>query len=805
MSSTWDPALEYEERTLALKKLLVAALSAALISSALVAVAPAAQARSIDDGCADVEVVWARGSGQKVGVSNEFIRFRDQLKERIPPASVTLNLYELAADKATGGYGGHSYEAIAVGLTSPVTSAGAKISGGFGYAYGRSVNSGVGELYNYLKERQAKCSGSRFILGGYSQGAQVVSQTLEKINSENAGMLARIDFGAMFADPKLHLPEGEGIYPPACRGEAFSSWRRTVPNCLTDNGSLGARKPYVPDSFKAKAGLWCYDEDLVCGSSGVSYLGHLIYAQVGGAIDEAAKEIADRLQLSLPPAKAATLKTGVLLIGTGTTGLDVAFVIDTTGSMGDDIDQALAFARSSAATIKELRGRVALIAYRDVGDTYTAKVFAPLASDLTNFQAQLDGLAAGGGGDTPEALLHALMTTLNGLNWRPGATKAAVVLTDADFHQPDQVDGATVAQVAARALEIDPVNVYPVVPDFLAAAYKELADRTSGAVIINGGDTEASLKTALTKLRNRPVALLPLTDYYGQPGQSFTFDASKSYVAGSTITGYEWDFDGDGVFDTSTPGPITTHQYAKVFDGSMQVRVRAADGGVANASALVHVGTVTPGAGEPAAPRNLKAAVLSTVGGVSTVRLTWTPADTLANRWGISVNGVQVGITAGTTSVDVTDVQRAEAVTFGVRGLTAGDKMGATATVTLPKAGLVKPTLDIMPGSATNPLVAGRPGVVPVALLTAPGFNATSIDFRTACFGSEKFPAKRDCTEAHMKAHREDVDRDGDVDLVLHFEVRQTGIALGDRRACLSAKLPTGASFEACDVVAVKR
>ncbi len=52
--------------------------------------------------------------------------------------------------------------------------------------------------------------------------------------------------------------------------------------------------------------------------------------------------------------------------------------------------------------------------------------------------------------------MHALTTTFNGLTWRPGATKAAIVLTDADYHDPDLVDGSTSASVAKRSLEIDP-------------------------------------------------------------------------------------------------------------------------------------------------------------------------------------------------------------------------------------------------------------------------------------------------------------------------------------------------------------
>ncbi|MGY1837663.1 cutinase family protein [Blastococcus sp. SYSU DS0510] len=793
-------------------KLLLRAFLALLMGCAgLVVVAPSASAAAVDDTCGIVEAVWVRGSGQALGAT-ENNRFRSQLESRVVSATTTLHYFELGSDPA--GYGGHVYEAITVGEWYKNGNAiGARLSGGLGNDYGRSINSGVGELYNYLLQRLDKCQSARFVLGGYSQGAQVVGQTLEKMASENPGSTDRIDFSALFGDPKLYLPEGEGIWPAACRGEGYSTWRRIVPDCDTDNGSLGARKPYLPTAVSSKVGLWCADDDFVCGSDKRFSVtaGHFTYAATGGAIDDAVLEIARRLRSTVPAPSSGGINVEIGLIGAGTTGLDVAFVIDTTGSMGPYIEQAKAFARSAAASIQEQRGRVALIAYRDIGDAYTATIFSGLSGDLSDFQVKLDGLSPSGGGDLPEALLHALMTTLNGLDWRPGATKAAIVLTDAGFHNPDRVDGSTVEQVAARALEIDPVNVYPIVPEFLAGEYAELAELTTGQVIVNSGDTVGSLTTALTRLRNRPVVLLPQADYYGQPGEQFTFDASRSYVVGSSITGYEWDFEGDGVFDQTTTTPVATHRYAAAFDGSMQVRVTAADGGIANASAFVHVGTAPPRLPTPAAPINVTVQEIAASGDNSTVRLSWTPADGLSNRWAVSVGGVPVGLSggAGTTSVEITDVNRLADVTFGVAGVTADDVVGAEATVVLPKRSttppVATPTIDIAPGSADNPINLRSRGVTPVAVLSTASFDATRLDVRSLCFGDAEAPAERDCTESHGRVHAEDANRDGRLDAVLHFDTPQLGVDAGDTRACASGRLPSGAAFESCDAIRVQR
>lgn len=774
-----------------------------LSAASVVLFASPASAKLVDNPCQDVESVFARGSGQETG-DRQATRFEEQLALRIN-SPVTLNSYELGLDESSGGYGGDSYEAIDVDNPLNGNPIGARFSGGNGFDYGRSVDSGVGELFNYLIERQAKCVDARFVLGGFSQGAQVIGQTVTRIADERPAMLDRIDFAAMFGDPQLHLPEGEGIFAPACRGEEFSTWRRTVPDCQTDNGSLGARRPYLPPVMTSKSGLWCYDDDFVCGSdkNPLETAGHT-YFDEGGAVDDAAREIAERLRTTLSAEKAPSIDISLLTFNTGTTGLDVAFVIDTTGSMGGRIEQAKLFANAAAASIKEQRGRVALIAYKDAGDVYTAQVFSGLQGELTDFQTKLSGLFPSGGGDTPEAVLHALTTTLNGLDWRPGATKAAVLLTDAGFHHPDRVDGSTIASVAARALEIDPVNVYPVVPSFLATTYQPLAEATTGQVIVDSGNSAAALTTALTKIRNRPVVLLPLVHYYGQPGESFTFDASRSYVTGSTISSFQWDFEGDGTFELTTTTPRATHTYATAFDGVMQVRANAADGGVANASAFVHVGTPQPDQDLPAAPTGLRTEVVSTAAdGVSTVRLSWTAADERAAAWAITVDGVPVGLADGATrSVELTDLERGRSVELGVAGQLADKRLGDRATRVLPKAdaeGAV--AIDIRPDSLTNPINLRTKGVVPVAVLSEPGLDAGALDIGLMCFGDAEQKGERDCTPRHATRHLQDVDGDGLQDLVLHFDVQETGIDAGDSSACLSGRRLSGTAFESCDTI----
>jgi dipeptidyl aminopeptidase/acylaminoacyl peptidase len=111
--------------------------------------------------------------------------------------------------------------------------------------------------------------------------------------------------------------------------------------------------------------------------------------------------------------------------------------------------------------------------------------------------------------------------------------------------------------------------------------------------------------------------------------------------------------------------------------------------------------------------------------------------------------------------------------------------------------------VDIKPDGEPNSINLGNGGVVPVAILTTKNFDATTVDPSSVCFGDAEAPSERDCSEKHGTDHIEDVDGDGDLDLLLLYETAQTGIDSGDTRACLTGKTLAGTPIEGCDAVRI--
>ncbi|MHC4713936.1 MAG: vWA domain-containing protein [Planctomycetota bacterium] len=136
--------------------------------------------------------------------------------------------------------------------------------------------------------------------------------------------------------------------------------------------------------------------------------------------------------------------------------VEVAFVLDTTGSMSGLIEGAKAKIWYIANEI--LRGkptpevRMALVGFRDKGDQYVTRVF-DLTDNIDQVYSDLMGFSAGGGGDTPEHVNKALHDAVNALSWSKDDKTLKVIYLVGDSPPHDEyTDTPKYAALAKAAI-----------------------------------------------------------------------------------------------------------------------------------------------------------------------------------------------------------------------------------------------------------------------------------------------------------------------------------------------------------------
>lgn len=144
--------------------------------------------------------------------------------------------------------------------------------------------------------------------------------------------------------------------------------------------------------------------------------------------------------------------------------LDVAFVVDATGSMGDEIHHLKldldTFIKTISLRNKDINLRLGSVFYRDRGDEYVYRV-SPFSSNSHVTDNFILDQKAAGGGDFPEALDEALKQAVLNMNWSSTARARIIFLMlDAPCH-PDEPTYDTlqkyVAMAAAKGIRIVPV------------------------------------------------------------------------------------------------------------------------------------------------------------------------------------------------------------------------------------------------------------------------------------------------------------------------------------------------------------
>lgn len=140
--------------------------------------------------------------------------------------------------------------------------------------------------------------------------------------------------------------------------------------------------------------------------------------------------------------------------------LDLALVVDVTGSMSDELRYLQAELASIVGDLKDRHSgldiRVGFTFYRDQGDAFVTRTFA-LGSDIDKAQEHLAAQRASGGGDYEEAMQDALIRAA-GQDWREDAVKTLLLVADAPPHNSD----IPLTWRAAEHLRQNRVHIVPV-------------------------------------------------------------------------------------------------------------------------------------------------------------------------------------------------------------------------------------------------------------------------------------------------------------------------------------------------------
>ena len=232
---------------------------------------------------------------------------------------------------------------------------------------------------------------------------------------------------------------------------------------------------------------------------------------------------------------------------TAPVAVDVMFLLDATGSMGDEIDQLKTSIDSVASRLASLESapdiRFGMTLYRDVDDTFVTSTF-DFTGDVEAFRAALSNVVADGGDDYPEALDEGLAESLTAPAWRdPSSTIQLIFLVaDAPPQVGRQLQGNaypdSIVDAVSRGIKIFPVASSES-DDQAEAVFRQLAQATGARFVFlsygaggaaTGGSTdidptdyeELSLDDLVVRLVTEELAALTGDDTQVPPPPSTT-------------------------------------------------------------------------------------------------------------------------------------------------------------------------------------------------------------------------------------------------------------------------------------------
>ncbi len=252
-----------------------------------------------------------------------------------------------------------------------------------------------------------------------------------------------------------------------------------VPGCLVTVRDAGGREVTLTTMASGRAILFPRAEGLAAGKLAARTACQGARASADLPIDRA--DAVTTLALGAPRRLPAVR------------GIDIAFVLDTTGSMSEEIEATKATVQKVALGLgqSDVRVRIGMVTFKDRTDGEVTRLF-PMTTDVARFGRDVSGLEAGGGGDTPESVNEGLHTALTRLEWSQDAVaRVAFLIGDA----PPHLDYANDADYAVdmRAAAHRGIKLFTIaasgMDDLGQAVWRQIAQYTGGTnmFVLRGG------------------------------------------------------------------------------------------------------------------------------------------------------------------------------------------------------------------------------------------------------------------------------------------------------------------------------
>jgi hypothetical protein len=142
--------------------------------------------------------------------------------------------------------------------------------------------------------------------------------------------------------------------------------------------------------------------------------------------------------------------------------VQIAFVVDATGSMGDEIEflklELEDVIRKTFEAHKDLDLQAGSVFYRDSRDEYITRKIG-FQKDLLKLLNFIKLQQAGGGGDKPEAVQAGLRSAIDSMAWDPSArSRLLFLILDAPPHDEDKAEMMVLTKLAAsKGIRIVPI------------------------------------------------------------------------------------------------------------------------------------------------------------------------------------------------------------------------------------------------------------------------------------------------------------------------------------------------------------